>query len=377
MDNATAGNWSFPNGTDGFYVPPPDAVTAIVGPTVYGLVTAVGLVGNLLVIYTLLGHTKMQDATNFYILNLALADTLFMLGIPFISASSAMERWVFGRAMCKIVLSMDALNMFNSVFNVAVLSVDRYLAIVCAASHPHLRRPRVAVAVSLSVWAAGLLLTVPVMTVSDTVPMGDGNDMCMLDWPAENALVWYKAFTSYMFIMGFVIPLAVTSASYLLVVRHLKQRVPANNAAVAEASNRVRTKVTQTVFALIVTFVICWLPFHVCQLVNLAADLQPTPVIAAVFHVAMVMSYGNSCANPVLYVFTSQKFRQSLRAALRLTPRDHAAERASYYLHTRDQDAARRRRDRDVFFQEENQVNLHDHAAPHSAPQVVMYETSV
>ncbi|KAI8506230.1 Somatostatin receptor type 5 [Branchiostoma belcheri] len=338
MDNATAGNWSFPNGTDGFYVPPPDAVTAIVGPTVYGLVTAVGLVGNLLVIYTLLGHTKMQDATNYYILNLALADTLFMLGIPFISASSAMERWVFGRAMCKIVLSMDALNMFNSVFNVAVLSVDRYLAIVCAASHPHLRRPRVAVAVSLSVWAAGLLLTVPVMTVSDTVPMGDGNDMCMLDWPAENALV---------------------CASYLLVVRHLKQRVPANNAAVAEASNRVRTKVTQTVFALIVTFVICWLPFHVCQLVNLAADLQPTPVIAAVFHVAMVMSYGNSCANPVLYVFTSQKFRQSLRAALRLTPRDHAAERASYYLHTRDQDAARRRRDRDVFFQEENQGELH------------------
>ncbi|XP_035667130.1 somatostatin receptor type 5-like [Branchiostoma floridae] len=375
MNASAAVNWSSANGMDGFLTPQPasDVITAIVAPTVYGLVTAVGLVGNLLVIYTLLRHTKIKDATSYYILNLALADAFFMLGVPFISASSAMGRWVFGRAMCKIVLSMDAMNMFNSVFNVAVLSVDRYLAIVCATSRPDLRRPKVAAAVSLSVWAAAFLLSIPVMTVSTTVVMWDGNYMCRLDWPAENALIWYKVFTSYMFVIGFVVPLAVISVSYILVVRHLKQN-ESTHTQVARVASRTRTKVTHTVLAMIVTFVICWLPFHLCQLVNLIADLQPTSAVAVVLHVTMVMSYANSCANPILYVFTSQKFRQSLRSALRLRQTEpRAADPPSYYLRTRETSVARRRREENVFFEEERcQVNIS------TAPQdVVMYETSV
>ncbi|XP_035659018.1 somatostatin receptor type 5-like [Branchiostoma floridae] len=384
MNASSAANWSFPNGTYGLLTPQPvpNAITAIVAPTVYGLVTALGLVGNLLVIYTLLVHTKTKDATSYYILNLSLADTLFMLGVPFISASSAMERWVFGRAMCKIVLSMDAMNLFNSVFNVAVLSVDRYLAIVRATSHPDLRRPKVAIAVSLSVWAAAFLLSIPVMVVSDAMEMWNADYMCMLDWPAENSLIWYKAFISYMFIVGFVIPLVVISVSYLRVVRHLKQN-ESTHTEVARVASRTRTKVTHTVLAMIVTFVICWLPFHLCQLVNLIADLQPTSGVAFAFHVAMVMSYANSCANPILYVFTSQKFRESLRSALGMkrnkswTTTDHP----SYYLHEIKRDAAvarRRRREENEFFEEENnEVNVR--TLPHSAsPQdIVMYETSV
>ncbi|XP_035667899.1 somatostatin receptor type 5-like [Branchiostoma floridae] len=375
-DDVTIGNWSSTNETDYVLMSQvvSDPLTTIVGPVLYGTVTTVGLLGNLLVIYVLLGHTRVKDATKYYILNLSFADTLFMLGIPFISASAAIGRWVFGRAMCKIVLSMDAINMFTTVFNMAVLSVDRYLAIVRASSHPHLRQPKVAVAVSLSVWLAAIVLAIPVMTVSDTVMLMNGDYVCMLDWPADNVMLWYEAFISYTFAMGFVAPLSVISVSYVMVIRHLRRNT-STHAAVARASAGVRNKVTKTVSAIVVTFVVCWLPFHVCQLLNLITDLPLKPMLA-VSHVAMVMSYANSCVNPILYVFMSQKFRKSVRNALRLS-RKKAGLDLRGYNQNKDTAVARQRRQIDAFFEEEI-CEVKFATVESVSPQgVVVYVTSV
>ncbi|XP_078684354.1 somatostatin receptor type 2-like [Branchiostoma floridae x Branchiostoma belcheri] len=379
MDILT-GNWSALNGTDGWYDPQalalaPDVLAKImvIAPAVYGTMTVVGLLGNLLVIYMLLCHSRTKDATHYYILNLALADALFMLGVPFTSASSAMGRWVFGKAMCKIVLSLDALNMFSSVFNLAVLSVDRYLTIVCSASHPQLRQRKVVTAVSLSVWVVASLLTIPVMAVSDTIMMADGHYACALNWPNGETMSWHKAFTSYTFVIGFVVPVSVISGSYLLVVRHLRRNTSAH-AAVAKHSVKMRTKVVKTVSAMVVTFVVCWLPFHACQLVSLTTALRPTPAVLVLFHITLAMAHVNSCVNPILYVFMSQKFRGSFRAALRLNPRP--ADRA-YATGKRVTVARRRRLETPVFFLEEKCEEKTAGTVPYSSGVVWSFETAV
>ncbi|XP_035699427.1 somatostatin receptor type 4-like [Branchiostoma floridae] len=330
----------------------------------------------------LLGFTKMKNASNFYVLNLALADILFMLGVPFITASSSMQRWVFGRAMCKIVLSTDAMNMFNSVFNLAVLSVDRYLTIVCSHSHAHLRRPKVALMVSLSVWVAAILVTIPVIVVSDTAPLPGGNYDCRFNWPADNPFFWHKAFTYYTFVIGFVVPLTVISISYLMVVRHLKQNTSAHTA-VSRVSVRMRVKVTRTVTAMIVTFVLCWLPYRLCQLVAALATTIPEALwVMVVFQAAMAMSYVNSCVNPILYAFMSQKFRESFRAALRLDrgrPADQRAARS--YVRGGEVVVCNGRPEKSDFFDDEirevNDVNAA--TVPYSSGQetLYLYETYV
>lgn len=50
----------------------------------YGLVFLVGLFGNTLVIYVVLRFSKMQTVTNMYIFNLAVADEMFLVGLPFL-----------------------------------------------------------------------------------------------------------------------------------------------------------------------------------------------------------------------------------------------------------------------------------------------------
>lgn len=76
----------------------------------YALVCCVGLMGNTLVIYVVLRFSNMQTVTNMYILNLAIADECFLIGIPFLIATMNMGHWVFGGAMCKFYL----VNIFSN-----------------------------------------------------------------------------------------------------------------------------------------------------------------------------------------------------------------------------------------------------------------------
>ncbi len=86
----------------------------------YLAVCIVGLAGNSLVIVTILKLDKMSSATTVYIFNLALADGLFMVGLPFIAIQNFQDQWIFGDAACKLVMVLDGINQFTSVFCLTV-----------------------------------------------------------------------------------------------------------------------------------------------------------------------------------------------------------------------------------------------------------------
>lgn len=86
--------------------------------TAYGLICAVGLIGHGLVLFAVARESKdtaattagggsgaMQRAavTNIYIVSLSLADTTFLVGLPFIIVTLLAKRWMFGSALCKVM----------------------------------------------------------------------------------------------------------------------------------------------------------------------------------------------------------------------------------------------------------------------------------
>ncbi|XP_043552487.1 somatostatin receptor type 1-like isoform X4 [Chiloscyllium plagiosum] len=151
-------------------------VRMVVIQFVYALVCLVGLAGNAMVIFVILRYAKMKTATNIYLLNLALADELFMLSVPFVAAAAALDRWPFGPLMCRAVLSVDGLNQFTSVFGLTVLSADRYVAVVHPIKAARYRRPSVARLVNLGVWLLSLLVILPIVVFAGTAPVGGGSD---------------------------------------------------------------------------------------------------------------------------------------------------------------------------------------------------------
>lgn len=126
--------------------------SAILISFIYSVVCLVGLCGNSMVIYVILRYAKMKTATNIYILNLAIADELLMLSVPFLVTSTLLRHWPFGALLCRLVLSVDAVNMFTSIYCLTVLSVDRYVAVVHPIKAARYRRPTVAKVVNLGVW---------------------------------------------------------------------------------------------------------------------------------------------------------------------------------------------------------------------------------
>ncbi|ELW67777.1 Somatostatin receptor type 5 [Tupaia chinensis] len=274
-------------------------------PLLYLLVCGAGLAGNTLVVFAVLRHAQMRTATNIYILNLAVADILLLLGLPFLATQNTLSYWPFGAPLCRLLMALDGVNQFTSVFCLTVMSVDRYLAVVHPLRAARWRRPHVAKLASAAVWASALLVSLPVLVFAD---VQEGWGTCNLSWP-EPAGRWAAAFVIYTAVLGFFGPLLVICLCYLLIVA--KVRVVGERAGCSRR-RRAERKVTRMVVIVVAVFVGCWLPFFVVNLVNLAFALPE----AGLYFSAVILSYANSCANPVLYGFLSDNFRQSFRNVL-------------------------------------------------------------
>lgn len=274
----------------------------------YLLVCALGLGGNTLVIYVVLRHTKMKTVTNIYILNLAVADVLFMLGLPFLVTQYVVSSWPFGPVLCRLVTTLDGINQFTSIFCLVVMSVDRYLAVVHPVRSARWRRPRVAKLASAAVWACSLLMSLPLVVFAD---VQEGLGICNVCWPEPVAL-WSAVFIVYTSVLGFFGPLLVICLCYLLIVT----RVRASGMRVGAPRRRSERRVTRMVLVVVLVFAGCWLPFFVLNIVNLAVVVPEEPVSTGAYFFVVILSYANSCANPVLYGFLSDNFRQSFRKVL-------------------------------------------------------------
>ncbi|KAE8578944.1 hypothetical protein XENTR_v10023842 [Xenopus tropicalis] len=301
----------FKNASDNKTVVDPSVsgMSSFIIPLIYLLVCVIGLSGNTLVIYVVLRYAKMKTVTNIYILNLAVADVLFMLGLPFLATQNAISYWPFGTFLCRLVMTVDGVNQFTSIFCLTVMSIDRYLAVVHPIKSTKWRRPRVAKLISATVWTLSFLVTLPVIIFSEVQP---DYHTCNISWP-DPVSVWAAAFIIYTSVLGFFGPLSVICLCYLLIVIKVKSsglRVGSTR------RRRSERKVTRMVVIIVAVFVFCWLPFYILNIVNLSFFVPEEPAFAGVYFFVVVLSYANSCANPILYGFLSDNFKQSFQKVL-------------------------------------------------------------
>ncbi|XP_061160053.1 somatostatin receptor type 5-like isoform X1 [Syngnathus typhle] len=281
----------------------------VVTGLVYSVVFMVGLLGNSLAIFVVIRYTKMKTVTNLYILNLAVADELYILGIPFLATNSVLYYWPYGDFFCKVCMTADAMSQFMSTFCLTVMSIDRYLAVVHPVRSLGWRRPRVARIFSAMLWLVSFLVVLPVTIYSH---VQEGFDTCNITWP-EMQNWWSVVFILYTSILGFFAPLLIISICYLLIV--IKVRSAGARAGVTKRRKSER-KATRMVVIIVLVFVLCWMPFFTTNIVNLVHIIPENNATAAVYFFLVILTYVNSCANPILYGFLSVKFRESFQKVL-------------------------------------------------------------
>ncbi|EPQ02027.1 C-C chemokine receptor type 6 [Myotis brandtii] len=94
-------------------------------PITYSLICVFGLLGNVLVVLTFAFYKKAKSMTDVYLLNMALADILFVLTLPFWAVTHATGQWVFSSALCKLVRGVYAVNFHCGMLLLACITTRR------------------------------------------------------------------------------------------------------------------------------------------------------------------------------------------------------------------------------------------------------------
>uniref|UniRef100_A0A3Q3IG27 G-protein coupled receptors family 1 profile domain-containing protein n=1 Tax=Monopterus albus TaxID=43700 RepID=A0A3Q3IG27_MONAL len=138
-------------------------------PPVFILVFIIGLVANGWGLMSLLQNWNKLDIINVFVLNLGLADVLYLLTLPFLMVYYFKENtWTFGDTFCKITRFCFNLNLYGSIGFLTCISVYRYVAIV----HPTRVMGRItlkhSVSISITVWLLVSVQSLPDMFYTKT-----------------------------------------------------------------------------------------------------------------------------------------------------------------------------------------------------------------
>ncbi|KAM6902584.1 relaxin-3 receptor 1 [Xenentodon cancila] len=294
------------------------AVVRITISVIYSLVCALGLVGNLLVLYLMKSKQVWRKSSiNLFVTSLAVTDFQFVLTLPFWAVENALDfTWPFGKAMCKIVSYVTAMNMYASVFFLTAMSVARYWSLASALKGRR-RRTHCCSArfISIFIWFAAVSAALP-NAVFSTTAIVSGEDLCLVKFPETNgtAQFWLGLYHSQKVLLGFVAPLGIISVCYLLLLRF----ITSNN--VNTSSAKRRAKVTRSVTIVVLSFFLCWLPNQALTAWGILIKLNVVhfsyeyyTMQVYVFPVSVCLAHSNSCLNPILYCLMRREFRKALK----------------------------------------------------------------
>ncbi|MEE6483234.1 hypothetical protein FKM82_013476 [Ascaphus truei] len=287
--------------------------TSIIG-ILLSLMCIAGVVGNF---YTLVVMCiSMTTFTSMYIhiVNLALADLLYLSTIPFIVHNSFVKDWYFGEVGCRVLLSLDLLTMHASIFILTVMSTERYIAV--AKPFDTVRRSRgYRKSLAGAIWVLSFILTLPMMLMihqeERTLENGSLGKLCTPTWSDEQ----YKVYLTVLFTTSILAPGIIIGYLYTKLARAywISQTKSLLN---KELQRSPKQRVIFMIFVIVLAFWACFLPFWLWQLVPLYShDVLRISVQTEIYinHLVTCLTYGNSCINPFLYTLLTRNYKEYLR----------------------------------------------------------------
>ncbi|NXN46743.1 GP135 protein, partial [Rhinoptilus africanus] len=272
--------------------------------------------GNGAVVLVIARHRQLRTVTNAFVLSLSLSEllgALLCLPLAFLSLLSRPPgAWLFGQRLCLASAALHAGLGIAATLTMALLSFDRYCAIVRQPRHKMGRRR--AAQLLAAVWLAALALAGPWYGLA-----GEGRQearpgayrcVYVLPWGSSRLGPPYGA---ALIVLCYLLPFALMCFCHYNICR-----------AVRLAESRVRPLTTYghllraygemrtatTVLIMIVSIICCWGPYCILGLAAAAGRLPFSPTMDAV---ASGMAWANGAINPLIYAARNPNISVLLR----------------------------------------------------------------
>lgn len=273
------------------------------------IISVIGLVGNFLVIWICGWKMKRTVITTWYT-SLAISNILFCALLPLQIFYMITSHWPFGLVFCKLTSSTLFLNMYSSVFLLVLISMDRCVMISFPVwSHNH-RTVQKAVGVVILVWLLSALLTVPSLIFKQVTVQGSVTE-CYTYYINHSM---HKAVVLSRFICGFLIPFLIIVFCCLVLSMKLRRMTIK------------RKKPYKIMAAFIVSFFLCWVPYHSFVLSEMDLKNSSLEVLKTGLRVGTTLAASNCLISPLLYVCVGNDFKETLKRSWTLRIEEAMAE---------------------------------------------------
>lgn len=280
----------------------------IITLTLYAVIFLVSAVGNSLVCTVILRRKKMKTVTNYFVLNLAIADLTFTcICIPFdIPVQEMNYRWPYGAFLCKLLYPLQTLTLFASVYTLTAVSLSRFWAI----NHP-LRRQlstRSAKFIIVGIWIASLVAVTPYISVSEK---NGESGKCDEEWPSKSAR---KTYTVTLFVFEYIFPLTVIAGAYISIGRELARRARNGNRYLQDLQSEEAKKVVRMLKIVTLMFAVCVLPNNILWLwLDFGGADEKYDRFWDLVALGNIITFANSAANPICYTILNESYRNEFK----------------------------------------------------------------
>ncbi|XP_064159498.1 trace amine-associated receptor 13c-like [Anguilla rostrata] len=280
------------------------------------VVVTLTVCGNFLVIISICHFKQLQTPTNFLLLSLAMSD--FLVGaivMPLYFTMLIDSQRCFGILYCTICNVASYYLPTLSIYNVALIAVDRYLAI----SNPFHYSMKMTVNVTLRIiailWLYSFIYIMLLLYFNENFTDMKANITCGECIVNVNT-VW--AFVD--FISVFVLPCSIIIFIYLNIfviakkhakkIRNVRMCPKVNN-----SSMESERKAAKTLGVLVAVFLLCLLPYYVSVFFNVYIRNRSVNLAVSI---SWILIYLNSSINPIIYALFYPWFQRSAKLIITL-----------------------------------------------------------
>ncbi|XP_029307090.1 free fatty acid receptor 2-like [Cottoperca gobio] len=284
--------------------------------SVYIITFVLGFPANVLAFYTFCKKVRQKPTPiDILLLNLTISDLLFLLFLPF-KMQEVMNKmvWDMPYLLCPLSGFIFYMTIYNSIFFLTAVSVERYLGVAFPIQHTLKRRPVYAVAASIFFWIFSIInlsivFIVPIIG-SDNHPNNTSGhnvsksreEVCYENFTQDQLKVLLPVRLELCLVL-FCIPFLISSFCYIHFIRILSK--------LQHIDRRRRLRAIGMALGTLLVFALCFGPYNVSHIVGFirwrSPDWRDKALLCSTF---------NACLDPLIFYFSSSAVRKTVGSVM-------------------------------------------------------------